>query len=202
MPTIKRDYLLGEADKHTESTLEGTTNPTFFSNIRRRNPRTIANEKLGLTHEDRKKTHLDHHKIDIKYFRLHPSPDLKSMYSLLEFLYFDLEKTFITSADLVYTPGKHPKYLPKMLRYLEIGEKIRSYNGIYNDETSRELIDIVFSDLRVPTTADKRRFREVIRFNAGQLETPEEFFSMKVRIYKLPIMPDINRVYQDLPLRR
>jgi len=203
MPTRRGDYLLGDADEHTESTLEGTTNPTFFSNHKRRNPRTMENPKLGLTHEDRKKTYLDHRKIDIKNdyenlknFRLHPAPDLESMYSLLEFLYVDLEKTVITHADLVYTPDKLPKYLPKMIRYLEIAEKIKSYNGIYNDETSREIISMVFSDLRVPTDADKLKLNDLFLSNAGYILKPKFFLTMK-DLYKLPPFPNINRVYQD-----
>jgi len=204
MPTIKRDYLLGDADKHRESALKGTTNPTFFSDSRRRNPRTMENPKLGLTHGDRKKTYLNHREIDIindyenlKEFRLNPAPDLESMYSLLEFLYMDLEKTSIIPDDLVYTPGKHPKYLSKMIRYLEIGEKIRSYNGIYNDETSREIIAMVFSDLRVPTADDKRTLENFLTINAGYIHGPAHYFNFEDRMKKLPPFPDINRVYHQ-----
>ena len=192
-----------------DSTLKGTQNPTFFGNNRSRNPRPIVNPKLGTTLDSRNKTYASHLEKDIisdrprlEKFRLDPKPDLESMYSLLEFLFMEL-KAMIFWEPLVHSkPIYDSEYLvidereiinpfpkaalPKIVRYLEIFNKIKSYNGIYNDATSREIISIVFSNLPTARIADTGIQVDV--------KYPKYAFSREDR-KNLPKYPDINRVY-------
>jgi len=205
----------GNIDEITDETLKGTPNPTFFSNNRRRKPRHMDDEGtdkkpgLGGTFEDRKKTYARHREEDIEkdkqrltYLRLRPGSDLESMYSLLEFLYLELHEQKDTQ-----NPDRFralfvgsPNLLPKLLRYLRILKKIKSYNGIYNDETSREIISMALSPLPVPSVDDVDRELYMFLYNGGWwgrgAESPRSAFTYKDRA-KLPEYPIANRIYQN-----
>jgi len=121
-----------------------------FSDGRHRAARPMT--KPGTTLDMRKRRLDTEREHDIRNIRLKPGPDEKSMHELLVFLFEELVSDNTTR--LHTNDSVSLLLISKVARYREMWDMIKSYNGIFNKESSQKIIELVFSPFPKPSEQD------------------------------------------------